>query len=83
MQIEFKFMFFWPKFDQKNNFFVDTFEAVLRESNLKRELDSSEFEVEFHSVFGWPRKLNPLKRMFRQFLVSVKRNFLGKKIISF
>jgi hypothetical protein len=81
VQIEFNFIFFWPTFDQKNNFFVDTFEAVLRESNLKREFDSIELEVEFHSVFGWPRKLNPLKRMFRLFLVSVKRKFLGKKIL--
>jgi len=81
VQIKYKFMFFWPKFNQKNNFFVDTFEAILRESNLKSELDSNELQVELHSVFGWPRKLNPFKRMFRLFLVSVKRTFLGKRIL--
>jgi len=81
VQIEYKFMFFWPKFDQKNNFFVDTFEAILSESTLKRELDANELQIELHSVFGWPRKLNPLKRIFRLFLVAVKRTFLRKNIL--
>jgi hypothetical protein len=81
VQIDYKFMFFWPKFNQKSNFFIDAFEAILRESKQKGESDLGKLQIELHSVFGWPRKLNPLKRIFRQLLVGAKRILLGKNIV--
>ena len=81
MSSNFRFWFFWPKFDSGNNFFVDTFQSILNESKLGLEFDLGELELEFHSVFGWPRRLNPAKRAVRLWLVKFKRVFLRKRII--
>jgi hypothetical protein len=81
MQSNFKFLFFWTKFDPENNFFIDTFHIFLRDSRLGLEFDLSKLEIEFHSVFGWPRRLNPIKRLLRLWLVKIKRALLGKTII--
>ena len=81
MQSNFRFLFFWPKFDSENNFFVDTFQSILNESKLGFEFDLAQLEIEFHSVFGWPRKLNPIKRALCLWLVKFKRVFLRKTII--
>jgi hypothetical protein len=81
MQSNFRFLFFWPKFEPENNFFMDFFHNVLIESELGLEFDSNQLEIEFHSVFGWPRRLNPIKRLFRLWLVKFKRALLGKSIV--
>lgn len=81
MQTKYRFFFFWPKFDPTNNFFLDTFESLQADPIIENSLQGKKLEVEFHSVFGWPRKLNFIKRIFRQFLVLLKRSLLGKKII--
>ena len=81
MQVKYNFLFFWPNFQPKNNFFIDIIEVSLKDSNLKSELGSDELLFEFHSVFGWPRKLNGLKRNLRLFLVRVKRTLLRKNIV--
>jgi len=81
MQSNFRFLFFWPKFDPDNNYFVDTFYNFLSESKLGLEFDLSQLEIEVHSVFGWPRRLNPMKRLLRLWLVKFKRTLLRKTII--
>jgi hypothetical protein len=81
MQSNFRFLFFWSKFDPENNFFIHTFHNVLSESKLDLEFDLSQLEIEFHSVFGWPRRLNSMKRLLRLWLVKFKRALLGKKTI--
>lgn len=81
MQSNFRFLFFWPKFDPEINFFVDTFQKILSESKLGLEFDLSQLEIELHSVFGWPRRLNPIKRLLRLWLVKFKRTFLRQAII--
>ena len=81
MQSNFRFMFFWPKFDPRNNFFVDTIQSILNESKLGLEFDQGQLEIELHSVFGWPRRLNPMKRTVCVWLVKFKRFFLRKTIV--
>jgi hypothetical protein len=81
MQSNFRFLFFWPKFDPENNYFIDTFHNVLSESKLGLEFDLSQLEIEFHSVFGWPRRLNVMKRFLRLWQVKFKKAILGKSII--
>ena len=81
MPIKYKFLFFWPNFQPKNNFFIDTFEVFLADSRLLHEFSSNDLEFEMHSVFGWPRKLNGFKRNFRLFLVRIKRELLKKNIV--
>jgi hypothetical protein len=81
MRSNFRFLFFWPKFDSENNFFVDTFQRYLVDSKLGSEFDLSQLEIELHSVFGWPRRLNPVKRILRLWLVKFKRTFLRKAIV--
>lgn len=81
MQSSFRFLFFWPKFDAENNFFVDTFQKYLVDSKLGLEFDLSQLEIELHSVFGWPRRLNPVKRILRLWLVKFKRTLLRKSIV--
>ena len=81
MSIKYRFLFFWPKFDPSNNFFVKTFQLILDELEVDIPLDLGDIEIELHSVFGWPRKLNRLKRIFRICLVFMKKTILGKKII--
>jgi len=81
MQTNYRFFFFWPKFDPRNNYFLDTFESLLTDPEIKKMLLGKKLEIELHSVFGWPRKFNFIKRFFRQFLVFLKRRLLGKKII--
>ena len=81
MQSNYRFLFFWSKFDVRNNFFIDTFQTFLRKSKLGLEFDLSRLEIEFHSVFGWPRRLNAIKRIFRLWLVKFKQALLGKAII--
>jgi hypothetical protein len=81
VQGNFKFLFFWPKFDPENNYFVDTFQNILSESKLGLEFDLSKLEIELHSVFGWPRRLNPMKRVLRLWLVKFKRTLLGKTVV--
>lgn len=81
MRSNFRFLFFWPKFDSDNNFFVDTFQEYLGDLKLGLALDFSQLEIELHSVFGWPRRLNPVKRILRLWLVKFKRVFLSKAVI--
>jgi len=81
MLSSFRFLFFWPKFDPENNFFVNTFQNFLIESKLGLDFNLSKLEVELHSVFGWPRRLNPMKRILRLWLVKLRRTFLRKAII--
>jgi hypothetical protein len=81
MQSNFRFLFFWSKFNPDNNFFVDSFRDFLNESKLNLEFDLSQLEFEFHSVFGWPRRFNPMKRLLRLWLVKSKNALLGKTTI--
>ena len=81
MQSNFRFLFFWPKFDPRNNYFLDTFQSILNESKLGLEFDLGQLEIELHSVFGRPRRLNPIKRAMRLWLVKLKRVLLRKTII--
>ena len=81
MLCNFRFLFFWPKFDPGDNFFIDTFHKFLSDSKLGLEFDLSQLEIELHSVFGWPRRLNAVKRILRLCLVKFKRTFLRKSIV--
>lgn len=81
MLCNFRFLFFWSKFDPEDNFFVDTFQKFLIDSKLGLEFDLSQLEIELHSVFGWPRRLNAVKRIARLCLVKFKRTFLRKNIV--
>jgi len=81
MQSKFRFFYFWSKFDPENNFFFDTFQSFLSELSVGLEFDFHRLEIEFHSVFGWPRRLNSVKRIIRLGLVKSKRILLRKRVI--
>jgi hypothetical protein len=81
MLCKFRFFFFWPKFDPEDNFFIDTFHKFLSDSKLGLEFDLSQLEIELHSVFGWPRRLNAVKRILRLWLVKFKKTLLRKNIV--
>jgi len=81
LKVNFVFKYFWRTFEPRNNFFVDTFQSVINEAGEEFSLETRLLEIELHSVFGWPRKLNSLKRMVRILVVYLKRMILGKRII--
>lgn len=79
MEIKYSFKYFWTNFDPRNNFFVSFIEGCLRESGVEQV--SGTLEVQLHSVFGRPRRLNSIKRKNLLLRAYVKKFIFRKAII--
>jgi|688.fasta_scaffold397058_2 hypothetical protein len=72
-----KFKYFWKEFNPTNNFFTTLLEDILRNySEIEPKI-----RVEFHSVFGRPRRLNSIRTYLRVKKVRFLDHFRGKTML--
>ena len=72
-----RFKFFWNGFDPSDNFFV----TLLKETINNNPKLSPRIRVEFHSVFGRPRRLNLIRTYMRVKIVRFLDHFRGKTML--
>lgn len=75
MATTFRFRYFWPKFNQDDNFFISFFSRQIEDYRLRFGLPIEDLVIEFHSVFGRPRRLNRTRAYFRRYFIKLKRVF--------